>query len=247
MGHKEDYASRKDEAMALPKEDVLNPYMPTSIYCQEAEDLVVWATEDQAKLAAAGLPENYLVDIPVWVGALHQAQSLWMREKQTQKMAEQEWAEKSPEAADFRDQLIHAFRFIFRKEERILKLVSEIAEGSSDADLVSDLNDLSVLGLAHLDKLPIAALGEEDMNRAAQLSDELSNLRAKANGVKDKSNEYSDMRNRMYTKLKELVDEVRVVGKFVFWRDAKRVKGYASAYNRRRNKAQKQSVESSEE
>ena len=247
MGHKEDYNLKLAEAQELPAENVLNPYMPMGVYCQEAEDLAVWATEDLAKLAAAGLPETYLAEIPIWAGATHQAQSLWMREKQSQEEAEQQWAEKSPEAYDFRNQMIHGLRYAFRKHPDLLAQVATIAEGESDADMIQDLNDISVLGLANPELIQKAGMSEEDMHISAQLSDELGYLRALANGEKNGTNEYCEIRNRMYTKLKELVDEVRDCGKFVFWRDSKRLKGYASAYNRKKRGSNKNNENQLEE
>ncbi|TRX70487.1 hypothetical protein [Carboxylicivirga sp. M1479] len=232
MPHLDDYTQKLEEAKALANDQVLYPYMPISVYCQEAEDLAVWATHDLAQLAAAGLSETIITDLNIWSGATHHAQSLWMKEKKSQKEAEEEWATKSPLAYDFRNQLLHGLRYAFRKHPNLLALLAEIDEGNSDADMVQDLSDLSVLGIDNPELIQKAGISIEDMNKAATMSDDMGLLRARSNGEKHSGNEYLDIRNRMYTQLKTLVDEVRACGKFVFWRDSKRVKGYASQYNR---------------
>ena len=51
----------------------------------------------------------------------------------------------------------------------------------------------------------------------------MGDLRALANGEKQEENEALTIRNQMYSLLKQTVDEIRNCGKFVFWRNEKRV------------------------
>ncbi|TAJ12143.1 hypothetical protein DMA11_13880 [Marinilabiliaceae bacterium JC017] len=231
MANKDDYLAKKAEAEALANEEVKTLYMPIGIFTQEAEDLYHWALKDKVELTAAGLPEAMLEAIPVLCGATREAQSIWAEDLKTRQAAEQEWAEKSPEAFDFKDQLVHGFRYAYRNNPVILTNVATIAEGESSADMIQDLNDLAVLGRKNPE--PLLAIGVDDaqLEQAAVLSDQMADLRARANGEKFDANQNKVIRDKMYTLLKRAVDEVRDCGKYVFWRDKDRLKGYVSRYN----------------
>ena len=55
-------------------------------------------------------------------------------------------------------------------------------------------------------------------------------LPATANGDKAEPNNSKTIRDKAYTHLKALVDEIREAGKYVFWRNPNRYKGYVSHY-----------------
>jgi uncharacterized protein (DUF924 family) len=61
----------------------------------------------------------------------------------------------------------------------------------------------------------------------------MSDLLAIANGTKDEENEIKIFRDKSYTYLKEHVDTVRRIGKFVFRNDRNHVGKYASEHGRR--------------
>lgn len=108
-----------------------------------------------------------------------------------------------------------------------------IEAGSGNADLVQDLSDLSVLGDANQPLLQAIQLDLTQLSTAAGLSLEMSTLLATMNGERAETNESKQLRDKAYTYLKEAMDEIREAGKFVFWKDEKRLKGYKSAYHSR--------------
>lgn len=230
-----DYQAMLEAANALDAAAVKTPYYPVSVYIQEAEDLFHWAQADKAELEAAGLPNTLIDAIPTGAGALREAQSIWMRELKTIEDGERLWKERGPLAYDFRDELLHSFRYAFREREDLLSRVSDIAEGNGAADLVQDLNDLSVLGKDNQDLLTAIGFDLARLDEAATLSDELATIVAQANGDKSSDNPSKLVRDRMYTLLKEKVDMVRDCGKYVFWKNDSRAKGYISDYLKRRN------------
>lgn len=61
-------------------------------------------------------------------------------------------------------------------------------------------------------------------------------LLAKSRSMTTESQEAYDLRNKAYTHLKEAMDEICRFGRFVFRHDESRLKGYGSAYLRRRNR-----------
>ena len=64
---------------------------------------------------------------------------------------------------------------------------------------------------------------------------------AEANGDKADPNESKIIRDKAYTYMKSLVDEIREAGKYVFRKNPKRLDGYSSDYWRKQNQNKKES------
>lgn len=96
--------------------------------------------------------------------------------------------------------------------------------------MIQDLNDLSVLGKNN--PAPLQAigfdLGKPDV--AAATSDAMANLLAMANGDRASQSETKKIRDKAFAHLKESVDQVRDAGKYLFWKNENRYKGYVSKY-----------------
>lgn len=231
MSNKEDLESCKTAIEDIPQNEVKTPTMPVDIYLQEAEDLYHWAGDDQAKLATVGITIEQITEIPVRAGACREAQSLWIKESRSQ----DEWNEKAPIAYALRDELLHNFRYAFRNKSSLISRVNEIDEGTGHDDMVQDLNDLAVLGQKNTSELEAIGFDLTKLDTAATLSDEMADLLAITNGNKTGGTDSKFLRDQAYTYLKSLVDEIREAGKFLFWKDERRLKGYASNYWRKQN------------
>ncbi len=236
MGNKESYDQMLEAAKSLTQDQIKKPLIPVGTYIQEAEDLFIWSTKDKEQLMSAGITESVFENLNTCAGALRHAQSLWSEEKKSRQEAEQQWEDESPKAFDFRDELVHAFRYAFRKSPALLANVSAIAEGDDIADMIQDLNDLAVLGQHNIEPLKLIGFAEDKLGTAADLSARLADIRAQANGDKYENNEKLDIRNRIYSLLKESVDEIKDCGKFLFWKDKSRLVGYRSQYTKLVNK-----------
>jgi len=236
MANKEDYEAKLDVINAIPNDQIKVPAMPVDDYLQEAEDTYHWSLDDAAQLATVGITQEMIDDIPVRAGALRQAQSIWFKDRHSQEEAQQEWKIQSPEAFDLRDELLHIFYFAFRKDEILLNRARAIAEGDSNADMIQDLNDLAVLGKANIDAIKAVGAKPALLDQAAIKADEMANLLAAANGDRAEQSEAKTIRDKAYTHLKELIDEVREAGKFLFWRNPDRHKGYISNYWKHKNR-----------
>jgi hypothetical protein len=75
-----------------------------------------------------------------------------------------------------RDQLIHSFRYAFRKVDGLLARLDEIAQGDTNSDMVQDLNDLSVLGKANLDLLTTVNFDPAKLDAAADMADRMGDI-----------------------------------------------------------------------
>ncbi|WP_074405805.1 hypothetical protein [Aquimarina megaterium] len=231
---KENYDTKLVLLEALPQEAVKSPTIPVDVFMQEAENLFVWAEEDKETLVAKGLDwQMYAEDLPTRTGACRYAQAVWMKERYSQEEAAKAWREESPRAYEFRNDLLADLRFAFRKRLDLLARVRAIADGEGDADMIQDLMDISVLGKANIAELEKAKYDLGNFDMAAQQSDSLAELLAKANGATLDNSKAKEIRDRAYTHLKEAIDELRETGKYAFRKDPERYKGYVSRYKRR--------------
>lgn len=217
---------------AIEDADTKTPNMPIDRYLQEAADLEIWSVDDKEQLMSVGVSKKTFDELPRRTGALRYAQSVWNKDRYVREEAAQEWTQKSPDAIFFKDELEHTLRFAFRKRPDLLSKVQAIEEGYGNADLVQDLSDLAVLGRANLPLLKALGFDDSKLDASAILSAEMSILLATMNGERIDSNKSKRLRDKAYTYLKEVVDEIREAGKFVFWKDTVRVQGYSSNYRR---------------
>ena len=236
MANIDDYNATIETIRAIPDDKTLEPAMPVDTYLQESENLAKWSLMDAEPLATIGITTEILNNLPVRAGALREAQSIWVKDHNSQQDAQREWAEAAPAAFAMRDELLHTFRYAYRNDPVILSRVAEIAEGDSNADMIQDLNDLSLLGKSNTGPLEAINFSPEKLEVAANASDELANILALANGDKSLQSESKVIRDKAYTHLKELVDEIRNAGKYLFWKNEKRLKGYRSEFLYQKNR-----------
>lgn len=219
--------------MAIPKKDIKLPGMPMADFIAEAESLYATAKIDQPFFEKIGFTETAFIRLNELTDLARHVQSLWGLSRDRKKEGRLQWSKAKPTAYEFRNELIRTFRYAFRKNKQLLSRVSAIADRSGDADMIQDLNDLSVLGKSNLPLLENINFDPEILNKAAQLSDSLSELLGKVKFERFEESEEKLMRNRAYTLLKETVDEIREAGKYIFAKNKKRSKAYASDYFRR--------------
>lgn len=237
MSNAQDYAASLDAAKKLPAEQIQTPRIPVGVYLQEAENLYQAAHADRAQLTAAGLPDQSINILPQYAGACREAQSLWNKDLNARQAAEQKWADQSPLGYALRDRLLHAFGYAFRADEALTKKVQAIREGYGHADMIQDLSDLAILGRANTAQLNAIRMNLADLDTAQNLSSSLAELLAQANGERLSDNESKIMRDRMYSLLKQTVDEIYACGRYVFWDDDKHLRMYRSAYKHRQRAA----------
>ena len=235
MANIDDFNAKADSIKAIADEDIKYPTQPMDSYLQEAENLFKWSQADALELIRVGITQEKIDDLPIRTGACRETQSVWMQDRYTQKEAQKEWGIKAPEAYDLRNTLLHGFRYAFRADPVLLGRVADIADDTGHADMIQDLNDLAVLGRDNTDLLNSIGLEMDKLSTAAMLSDSMAELLATANSNKLEQNETKILRDKAYTYLKELVDEIRAAGKYVFWKDKKRAKGYTSKFWKKKN------------
>ncbi len=68
------------------------------------------------------------------------------------------------------------------------------------------------------------------LTQTATTSDAMANLLAMANGDRASQSETKKIRDKAFAYLKESVDQVREAGKYLFWKNENRYKGYVSKF-----------------
>ncbi|MDY6934062.1 MAG: hypothetical protein SVZ03_07555 [Spirochaetota bacterium] len=235
MSNVEDYKQKIEEIQAIGDDEIRSPSnIPVDIFLQEAENLYHWCQEDKEELTANGLDWELVLDVPARCGALREAQSKWITSRFSQEEAQKRWAEDSPQAYDMRNEFLHSFRFAYRRLPDLLGRVNAIAHGYGHADMIQDLNDLSVLGKDNPEPLERINFDMTLLDKAADMADRMSDLLGVTTVERADSSESIKIRNKAYTHLRYAIDEIRAFGLYVFWRDEARYKGYTSEYNRKR-------------
>jgi hypothetical protein len=102
------------------------------------------------------------------------------------------------------------------------------------------------LGRENPDPLTTIGFDLAQLDLAATRADELADLLAEANGDKADQNNSKVIRDKAYTYLKAVVDEIREAGKYVFRKNPYRLKGYSSDYWRKQNRRKKDEIEVAE-
>jgi hypothetical protein len=233
---KEQFELERVAIEAIAADGLPQPNMPVSIALQEAEDLYEWCQPDKTVLVAAGLDWTQVEGLQSRIGACRYAQSVWQKEYQSPEAAQKAWKEQSPAAFTLRDDLVHHCLHAFRNDPVLLKRAQNIAEGDSNADMVQDLSDLSVLGIEN--PAPLAAIKVDAtlFTLAATKAEEMADLLAQANGEHRSKSQLKITRDKAFAHMKKVVDEIRLHGQYKFWHDDERRKGYVSRYLQLKNK-----------
>ena len=219
---------------AIPAEKVLSLNMPMNKYLLEAADLGQWSANDLKELAIAGITQETLDDLTHRRIAAGIAQTNWEAVLHAREEAQKQWKMESEEGFALRDELVHYMRFAFRKDGELMRRLRKIAEGTSNADMISDLRDLSLLGQEHLYLLQKLQFDVSRLELAEQMYNELSTVHGDSKNDSGRENDIKLIRDKAYTHLKALVDDIREAGQFVFWKNPIRREGYASDYFRKK-------------
>ena len=234
MSNLDDYNTKLEVIRAIPDDQIKIPNsIPVSIYIHEAGSLYKWCQADKDELTPKGLDWTIVEDLPVRIGALSEAETNWGNEWRTQAEAEKLWLLESPKAYDLRNEIAHHFFYAFTDSPSLIAKVNYHLEGSTHADMIQCLNDLSGLGKANQALLTAIGFDLTLLDLAAQKSAELHTLYSEATSERQDFSEFKKIRDQAYTHVKEAVDKIRKCGQYVFWRNPSRLKGYRSYYLRR--------------
>ncbi|WP_321297350.1 hypothetical protein [Marinifilum fragile] len=234
MSDQQNLLDHLEEIKAVSEEKIVYCDMPYKVFIDEAEGLHTRASIDLPLLSPYNLTSEKLVRLLSLIGALRTAQSNWESQKTDKQKAIDTWEKEAPAMIEFRDDLIAHMEFAYRSRPDLLDRLNEIKEGNSRADTVQDLASLSVLGKENPELLSNINFDMEWLQTSADMADRMGGLLGEINGRMYFEDELKLTRDKAYTLCKDVVDEVRSYGKFVFRKDADKRKAYSSKYSRER-------------
>ncbi|WP_372641399.1 hypothetical protein [Ancylomarina sp.] len=223
------------------QDKIVSPIIPVDITIGESGTLNRYATEDEEVLLAKGLKEGLIQQLIPSAKFLQDKQSAWIAVYQSALSSTQQWEAKIDEARLLQRELKHDFQFAYRNHPDILKKLKNIVDGNGNMDLIQDMSDYSAFAKQYPEPLAAIFFDTTKADRAKHISLDLTDLINTVDGVKNSKNRPEKlMRDRAYTYLKQLVDEIRAYGKYAFWNDEEKQKRYSSEYlrkGRERNEA----------
>lgn len=247
MSEQQNYDDSLAKISAVVNTDIKSCNMPYGIFIHEAKKMHKVASEDFVALSKLGYAQGSLDELQVLNAALSVAQMNWETQSTKQKDSQNRWKKDVPAMNELINDLYDSMRFAYRKDERLLSVLDEIKEGDSNADAVMDLGRLGTLGKDNPEPLTAIGFDTTRCETALSESERMANLLAEVNGSMYVDDENKVIRDKAFTLVKILLDELRDYGKYAFRHDADRAKLYASKYQRdqkaeyRRNKKSEES------
>lgn len=237
MSDQQDLLDHLDVIKAVPREQIKYCDMPVKMHVNELENLHTRVSVDLPKLIAVGMNPDLVTKLLAYTGALRTAECNWTELNTVRDDAKEAWKAEWPAFIEFRNDLIDQMDFAYRNSEPLLKKLAAIKEGDSQADAVQDMASLSVLGKANLEPLESINFDGLLLDKAATDADRMGGLLGAVNGHMYVDDEIKVIRDQAYTLTKQVADEIRKYGRFVFRNDPKIVKSYSSKYSRDKNSA----------
>jgi hypothetical protein len=233
MSINEDYNMQIESIKKITDDQIKMPgSIPICIYIQEAEFLYIWCQDDKEKLMKKGIIWTIVEDLKSRCGALREAESIWNRVKFSRSEEEIIWSNEAPCGYDLRRELLHHFRYAFRKDSSLILSVNEISKRHTHAGMIQGLRDLYVLGINNRDLLTKISFDFNMLGLAAKKAEELNSKYEAVDSGRIYHCEIKKIRNQAYTHLKEAVDYIREYGRYVFFGNPEHLKGYRSNYLR---------------
>ncbi len=223
--------------LEISENEIVSLTIPVDITIGEAGILHQNAMEDKEELLAKGLSEDSINELTPRAKFLQEQQSIWTAVYQSALTSTKEWEAKINEARQLQRELKYDFQFAYRNHPDILKKLQNILNGSGHMNLIQDMSDYPAFAKQYPEPLAAILFDTTKIDRSKQLSQELHELMNRVDGVKNSKNRpEKQLRDRAYTYLKQLVDEIRAYGKYAFWDDKEKQKRYSSEYIRSKNK-----------
>ena len=220
--------------LEISTDQIISPTIPVDITIGEAGQLHKYAIEDKEQLLAKGLSKDAIQELIPRAKFLQDKQSTWTAVYQSALTSTQQWEDKIDEGRLLQRELKYDFQFAYRNDSDILKKLSNIVDGRSNVDMIQDLSDYSAFAKQYPEPLKAILFDATKTERAKQISLDLLDLMNQVDGMKNSKNRPEKiMRDRAYTYLKQLVDEIRDYGKYIFWNDEEKQKRYSSEYMRK--------------
>ena len=186
------------------------------------------ADENRDVLKAAGLDLAEIDNLDKGIPALRSAEALWLISFENDDSHAQ-WAAQSDAAFALLRKLRRDLKHAFRKNPPLLKIVSEMAHGSTNAGMLLELRELAELAAKHADLMAAISFDTAKIDTALKFASDLSAIYADHHSNRGGDKVARDIRDRAYTYCLKASDEICQNGRYAFAEDAKMLEKFRSA------------------
>lgn len=246
MDNAESFAQVKGTIEAFPLDKTRSPSRPLRDFISTAEYALGLALKKKDVLRRAKFDYSKVDDLKMYIGSFRHLSSAWQDVQFDNPESSQIWKAKQAEAEVVFFELIEALRLAFYDDENMQNKIRVILEGGSIADSIQDLNDTVYLTDQNRDKIfEETELTQEIIDKAATLASELGQLYASVKIDRSSSQDALILRNKTYTLIEDIMDEIERRGKYAYRNDPKSSVLFSFAYRpiKRRKKEEKKPVE----
>lgn len=236
MADKEDFELLKPQIVEIPNKKAKKASIPVSAMSQESEMLYNWVQDDKEKFLKAKFDWGIVESLPSRAGAARYTEAIWRNKRLRQASAQKIWIKEREKGLDMRDELLDAMDFAFDDDEDLLQRLSEIREGESNADLVTDVGALAELAREKQALMEDVGFDMQMAENAANLADRLARLLGEADADSLEDSEEKRNRNKASVYLETALRKIRKCGKYVCRHEPERLKGYTSEYIKSKNR-----------
>lgn len=171
------------------------------------------------------------------------ALATWAAESQYRRLeVEERAAERRPPAAlleecrTLREHLMAAGAYVFRDDDKVLEVLTDIRRGTGFLDLADDLKRIAELFTAHWPRVEgRCEVTHADVQRAAKLADTL--LETIASPLQRQLSTWADLRLRAWTRLSRAYTEIRDAAGYLHRKAPDKLAAYPSLHAYPRKKA----------
>ncbi len=135
------------------------------------------------------------------------------------------------EAELLRFEMLSALELLGRDDPLLLTKIGRIREGSSHSDMIQDLTDAKVVCEGQMEKLKNINFDISILDRVPELSSQISSLLAKATLDKSLSSELRLERDKAYTLLRDLLQELVSTARYAFRHNPARGSKFTLSYS----------------
>ncbi|WP_165835902.1 hypothetical protein [Marinifilum breve] len=229
-----------DKIESIPEKQIITPTIPIAIYLQESENLAAWAMDDLDQLSKVGINITHIEDVKERIEACRLLQTEWMNIKNCTSDAKIKWQKDSEAGYALHKEILHDFNFAYRDDKRQMKIIKRLKLKRGISSLVENLGVFAEIGRHEKEPLEKIHFNFDKLEKARQLSYSLHDIHNDYTSSTEKKHKQKVLRDKSYTYLKLLLDEIRLSGKYVFSGNKERLQGYKVNYFIQKRASQKE-------
>ncbi|MGL1934468.1 MAG: hypothetical protein OCD01_05590 [Fibrobacterales bacterium] len=220
---------------SVPDDETTRPNRPLKIFSTEVEGLITIIKHNEKRLLEKNFDTKISTRLEKLIGAYRHAQSRMAWATDSYSESRKRWKALSPLAFELRNDLLNEYRFVAFGNDAVTKLIKEVSQGRTIADLIEDLHILAHPSDAIRTQLEDINFDFEQLKNAANLAFEVGTIQKDAELHRFAVTEERKIRDKVVTLLQ--LEEATILrwARLVFNKDKKVLRKFFSKYSRSQN------------